>query len=274
MTLKEIGMFGGGTFAVVGAVALLLLPKNAAEAGPTPSSAAALPPSELSQSGPSEPVELGSPPPEGVELDSEYRRRQFTAFLSARAGETVEIVDAVEISGSQRTEYCGTARSTQGSMRSWSIVLWSHAPIEHTISNEPADCPDGLTLVRDGQAVSWEDARSEQQADLQTYMAPPPAAPSTKGMSAPGSMHDHIDRVSTYAVLIGRGAACGIDTRGPAGRVGAWLDRVAPPGSAAQQTLLPMLMQQSRYHAEQQASGNTPDDCATVARAIRGHPWP
>ena len=274
MTLKEIALVGGGTFAVVGAIAFLLFPKNAAEAGTSSALAGAFPSSAPVQMLPG-PVELGSPPPDGVELDSEYRRRQLAAFLSDRAGEAVEVVDAVEISGSQRTEYCGTARTTAGGpARSWSIVLWSDAPVEHTISNEPADCPGGLTLVRNGQAVSWDEARSERQADLQTDMALSPAAPSTQGSSSPGSMHDHIDRVSTYAVLIGRGAACGIDTRGPAGRVGAWLDRVAPPGSAAQQTLLPMLMQQSRHHAEQQSSGNSPDDCATVARAIRDHPWP
>jgi hypothetical protein len=87
-------------------------------------------------------------------------------------------------------------------------------------------------------------------------------------------MYALIDRVSTYAVMVGRGVGCGVDVSGPISRVGAWLDREAPPGSEAQRTLLLIYMQQTLYHAGQQVSGKSPDGCDTVARAIRNHPWP
>lgn len=45
-------------------------------------------------------------------------------------------------------------------------------------------------------------------------------------------------------------------------------------GGEAQRTLLPMFTQQTQYHAGQQVAGKSPDGCATVARAVREHPWP
>ncbi len=35
----------------------------------------------------------------------------------------------------------------------------------------------------------------------------------------------NVDRLSTYAVLLGRGAACGADIDAPSTRVGAWIDQ-------------------------------------------------
>jgi hypothetical protein len=271
-SFKEIAIYGGGTFAVVCVAALLALPKPATPtSAPTPAPAAQ--PIHASDMAP-DLVEIGTQPPAGVEADSAYIKRQIEAFISARNGSPLAVINAIDTSGSQRTEYCGTARpETGGPVRSFSIVVWSNAPIEHTISNEPADCSEGLALVRNGQAVPWEVARDEQETRLLASQESQPHA-NTATVSASDPMYDHIDRISTYAVLIGRGAACGVDVSEPARRVGVWLDRVAPPGSAAQQTLLPMLTQQGQYHAQQQSSGRSPDDCATVARAIARFQWP
>lgn len=273
ISFKEIAIYGGGTFAVVCVAALLALPKPAAPPPATTSPAPTPQPIQASDMAPHL-VEIGTEPPASVQADSAYIQRQIEAFISARNGSPLTVIDAVDTSGSQRTEYCGTARPRAGGpARSFSIVVWSHAPIEHTISNDPADCAEGLTLVRNGQAVPWEVARNEQDSRLlNSDQARPNANMATESASDP--MYDHIDRVTTYAVLIGRGAACGVDVSGPARRVGVWLDRVAPPGSAAQQTLLPMLTQQGQHHAQQQASGRSPDDCATVARAIARFQWP
>lgn len=272
ISFKELVIYGGGVFALVGVTALLVLPKPA-EPSPAATPAPIVQPIEASDRAP-DLVDIGSEPPAGVEADSAYIQRQIEAFLSARNGSPLTVIDAVDTSGSQRTEYCGTAQpKTGGPARSFSIVVWSNAPIEHTISNGPADCAEGLTLVRKGHAVPWEIARTERDSRLAAdHQDPPPANTATASPSDP--MYGHIDRVSTYAVLIGRGAACGIDVSEPARRVGVWLDRVAPPGSAAQRTLLPMLTQQGQYHAQQQASGRSPDDCATVARAIARFQWP
>lgn len=273
ISFKELAIYGGGVFAVVSVAALLVLPKPA-EPSPAATAAPIVQPIHASDRVP-DLVEIGSEPPAGVEADNAYIQRQIEAFLSARNGSPLTVIDAVDTSGSQRTEYCGTAQpKTGGPARSFSIVVWSNAPIEHTISNGPADCAEGLTLVRNGQAVPWEIARTERDTRLPASHEAQPLSNMAAPASASDPMYDHIDRVSTYAVLIGRGAACGVDVSEPARRVGVWLDRVAPPGSAAQRTLLPMLTQQGQYHAQQQASGRSPDDCATVARAIARFQWP
>lgn len=43
-----------------------------------------------------------------------------------------------------------------------------------------------------------------------------------------------IDRMTSYAVILGRAAGCGINTDKESRRVGKWMDRVFPPGSKDQ----------------------------------------
>jgi hypothetical protein len=83
-----------------------------------------------------------------------------------------------------------------------------------------------------------------------------------------------IDKLTTYSVVLGRAAACGGDIEGPSRRVGAWMDRAFPPGSSDQKVYLPVFMQGMQYHAQQQATGKSPDSCASVLKTLRGFPWP
>jgi len=83
-----------------------------------------------------------------------------------------------------------------------------------------------------------------------------------------------IDRMTTYAVILGRGVACGASTAGPSARVGAWMDRVFPPGSNDQKIYLPIFMQGVQHHAQQQKAGKSPDSCSTVLRNFNSFPWP
>ena len=261
---------GLGTFLVVGMATMIAMATTAGPSRPVPALATtpAAPPSPKA-----EPrlVSFGQAPPDGVDQDSTYMRRQIEAFISQRLGAPYILVDAGEDSGSQRVEYCGSARPRAGGpIRYWSIVSWSHAPLEHSFPKAPQSCGTGRILVHAGKTLTFDEAQA-----LIAAAAPPPAPPTdatASGVNA--SMPPLIDKVSTYAVLIGRGAACGVDISGPSERVGAWLDRVAPPGSQAQLMLLPMFMQQSRYHAAQQAGGQSPDDCSTVQRAVQTYPWP
>lgn len=217
---------------------------------------------------------LGTPPPEGVESHA-HTRSQLEAFLTAKEGHAVRILEAVAISGSQVDEYCGLSGTPdgQGEGRYFRVTVWSAANVEFELTSSDLKCDDGRQVVRDAKTIPWSVAQKEYLARL----APPEeaSAPVTAISSSGGaSMYGLIDRVSTYAVLVGRGVGCGVDVSGPVARVGAWLDAVAPPGSEAQTTLLPMFMQQSQYHASQQISGASPDNCSTVARAIKGHRWP
>jgi hypothetical protein len=83
-----------------------------------------------------------------------------------------------------------------------------------------------------------------------------------------------VDRLTTYAVILGRGVACGAPTHDASSRVGRWMDRTFPPGSQDQKTYLPIFMQGVQYHAQQQKDGKSPDSCATVRRNFGTFPWP
>ena len=83
-----------------------------------------------------------------------------------------------------------------------------------------------------------------------------------------------IDRLTTYAVLIGRAIACGEDTSYASKRVGAWMDEKFPPGSEDQQVYLPIFVAGVRYHAGQQRDGNSPDSCSTVSHQFGLIDWP
>lgn len=85
---------------------------------------------------------------------------------------------------------------------------------------------------------------------------------------------DDIDKLTTYATILGRAAACGIDTSDAVARVGAWMDMRFPPGSDDQKIYLPIFIEGARHHAIQQSNGNSPDSCSTVQYQFNKVPWP
>ena len=84
----------------------------------------------------------------------------------------------------------------------------------------------------------------------------------------------NIGRLTTYATLLGRGIACGVDTDIAAKRVGAWMDQVAPPGSKDQMIYLPIFAQGVEYHAKHQKDGLSPDSCKTLKKTFNTISWP
>lgn len=83
-----------------------------------------------------------------------------------------------------------------------------------------------------------------------------------------------IDHMTTYAVILGRAIGCGIDTDYAMKRVGAWMDRKFPPGSADQKTYLPVFVTGLEYNASQQHSGKSPDSCEQVRSTFSKMKWP
>jgi hypothetical protein len=80
-------------------------------------------------------------------------------------------------------------------------------------------------------------------------------------------------RLDNMALLLGRGAGCGLDTRRATGVVGAWFDLTFPPGSFEQKRYLTKFTTEIRRHAQEQQSGNSPDSCADIAEAFRTLRW-
>ena len=83
-----------------------------------------------------------------------------------------------------------------------------------------------------------------------------------------------VDRMTTYAVLLGRGMGCGLDVSNAANRVGSWMDRTFPPGSREQAIYFPIFMEGMKYHADMQKSGKSPDSCNSVKNVFVKTKWP
>lgn len=79
---------------------------------------------------------------------------------------------------------------------------------------------------------------------------------------------EKIDKMTTYAVMLGRGVACGVNVEDAARRVGAWLDSALP------RQYIPMFVTGMKHHADLQRAGKTPDSCSTVIANFRNFPFP
>lgn len=80
------------------------------------------------------------------------------------------------------------------------------------------------------------------------------------------------DKTTTYAVLLGRAAGCGLDTSYPTKRVGSWIDRTFKGNDRAFQTII--VAEGMKHNAKEQAAGRSPDTCAAVKRAFNNTRWP
>lgn len=89
---------------------------------------------------------------------------------------------------------------------------------------------------------------------------------------APAATDKQIDDLTSYAVIIGRGLACGEDIEDPMNRVGAWLLNSFAPKERG--PYLRVLVTGIEYHAGQQRDGLSPDTCAAARRAFQRTHWP
>lgn len=92
--------------------------------------------------------------------------------------------------------------------------------------------------------------------------------------SAQAASDADINKLTTYAVMLGRAAGCGLSVTGEASQVGSWMDRRFKPGSADQKTYLPIFMAGVRENADRQSRGLSPDDCSTVREQFSLVSWP
>lgn len=83
-----------------------------------------------------------------------------------------------------------------------------------------------------------------------------------------------INKLTSFAVMLGRAAGCGLSVTDQAGRVGSWMDERFKPGSVDQQMYLPIFMAGVRDNADRQSNGLSPDDCGTVREQFALVDWP
>ena len=85
---------------------------------------------------------------------------------------------------------------------------------------------------------------------------------------------EDIDKLTSYAVILGRACGCGIDVSDASRRVSAWLDRTFPPDSPDRTFYMKLFISGMQYHAKQQSTGNSPDTCEQIKKALNGMQWP
>lgn len=139
-----------------------------------------------------------------------------------------------------------------------------------------AQAPEDPDMVRaraaQVQAARELSAISEAAGTTYTPPAIDPSAPIDPALIS-SDRYKNMDRLTTYAVLIGRGTGCRFDTRPMDDRVRTWI--VAAANSRADRdTMFSVWDAGIRANAYAQLEGRSPDDCAAVARGLRGHRWP
>lgn len=98
------------------------------------------------------------------------------------------------------------------------------------------------------------------------------AAPLLPGVAWSADSAD-VDRLTTYATLLGRAIGCGLEVQQASREIGRWMDEKFPPGSSDQRTYVPVFVKGVKYHAEQQRGGRSPDSCAEVGRVFNSTQW-
>ena len=81
-----------------------------------------------------------------------------------------------------------------------------------------------------------------------------------------------VDRMTSYATIIGRAIGCGVDTAAETRRVGLWLD--ATFTGEQRKVYLPTFAAGMKMHAQAQRAGSSPDSCATVRDQFARVHWP
>ena len=128
-------------------------------------------------------------------------------------------------------------------------------------------------MIRRETAREAERVKEQRTQDerLKKLMATLPPTQQTN-TSAPSG--EDINRMTTYAVVIGRGIACGVSTSSATLRVSQWFDRVFTPGTSQHKTYMVIFAAGMEKHAQLQRSGKTPDSCKQVQAAFGSFPWP
>lgn len=104
--------------------------------------------------------------------------------------------------------------------------------------------------------------------------SPSPAESNYKKTFQRGSVScsDKYNLITTYAVFIGRAAACRENFDEPMKYVGTWIDSCFEPRERAVQ--LAIFAAGVKFHAENQRNGNSPDSCSSVAKTFYSVTWP
>jgi hypothetical protein len=125
-------------------------------------------------------------------------------------------------------------------------------------------CPAPGTVGEDMARKEYEFTKRKQaEAESNRMQA---NAPAVENLTRP----EAVDRMTTYAVVIGRAVACGApNTQDAFSRVGKWMD-----AQNLTKQYLAVFAAGVKQAAEQQRDGSTPDACSKVKSVFASFPWP
>ncbi|MGK0273605.1 MAG: hypothetical protein ACI88H_004287 [Cocleimonas sp.] len=138
--------------------------------------------------------------------------------------------------------------------------------------------------IQDALNETTQLSDEELQAVLKTYdektkRLPTEAlgAPINKSNTAVLKEEDYTDKMASYATIIGRATACGINPEREITRVGKWMDRWFDTLNLSENmraSYLNIFMSGTEHHMNQQKNGDTPDSCRSVINSFDNTQWP
>lgn len=122
-------------------------------------------------------------------------------------------------------------------------------------------------LKREYAAAEARERQLRQKVDQEIEMR------QTQRTESQEPTSDSIDRMTTYAVVLGRAIGCGIDTQHQTTRVGLWFDKNFPLGPS-KSNYMKIMMNGIQQHATLQKNGQSPDSCSSIRQKFQSFPWP
>jgi hypothetical protein len=92
------------------------------------------------------------------------------------------------------------------------------------------------------------------------------------GNAAAASDSD-VQTLESFALLLGRGIGCELNVDQAVAFIHNWFERTFPTVSAERQRNLSHFREVVLYNAQQQRSGESPDDCSNVRNAFKSMGW-
>jgi len=90
--------------------------------------------------------------------------------------------------------------------------------------------------------------------------------------SMAASMED-IERMTSYASILGRAIGCGVSIDSARYEVGVWFERTFPPGSSEYTKYTPIFLSSVKRQAQQQISGQNQETCLRVSTTLKKMSW-
>jgi hypothetical protein len=91
--------------------------------------------------------------------------------------------------------------------------------------------------------------------------------------NAAAASDSDVQTLERFALLLGRGIGCELNTDQAVAYIDAWFEQTFPPVSAEQQRNLSHFKEIARFYAQEQRSGESPDDCSNVSNAFKALGW-